>query len=59
MKFKKSIQGLVEVITVGALLLILTTIESEWNLEYLKFVGLNATIFITGALLLLKFGSAE
>lgn len=56
MKFRKGIQGIVEVITTGALILILTTIESDWTLDYLAFVGINMMVLLTGGWLLHKYG---
>ena len=56
MRFKKSIQGIVEVITTGALILILTTIESDWTLDYLIFLGINMAVLFAGGFLLSKYG---
>ncbi len=59
MKFKKNIQRGIETITAGALILLMTTIESDWTPEYLIFAGVNMALFITGALLLHKYGKYE
>lgn len=56
MKFRKGIQGIVEVITTGALILILTTIESDWTLDYLAFAGINMMVLFAGGWLLHKYG---
>ena len=56
MKFKKSVQGIVEVITFGAIMSVLLTIESDWTLDYLIFAFFHILIFAIGGILLKKYG---
>lgn len=59
MKFKKGVQEVIGTISGVAFMLLVTTIESDWNKEYLIFAGVNLLILISGVLLLHKFGRSE
>lgn len=59
MKLKKGVQRVFEVVFTIAVMLILTTIESEWSLEYLVFVITNLAIASATGLTLKKFGRWE
>ena len=56
MKLNKTIQGVLEVMSTMTIILILTTIDSEWSRIYLFFVLINILVFIASATLLVKFG---
>ena len=59
MKMKKGVQRVLEIICTMAVMLLLTTIESEWSLEYLVFVITNLAIASATGLTLKKFGRWE
>jgi len=59
MKLKKGVQRVLEIICTMAVMLLLTTIESEWSLEYLVFVMTNLAIASATGLTLKKFGRWE
>lgn len=59
MKLKKGVQRVLETICTMAVMLLLTTIESEWSLEYLVFVMTNLAIASATGLTLKKFGRWE
>lgn len=59
MKLKKGVQRVLEVLCTIAVMLLLTTIESEWSLEYLVFVMTNLAIASATGLTLKKFGRWE
>ena len=59
MKLRKNIQRVLEVILVIALVMLLTTLESEWTLEYLVFVVTNLAIVCATGLTLKKYGRWE
>ena len=54
--FKNKVQRVVEILLAISLFLIVTTIESEWTLTYIIFLGINLLIFITTNRLLNKYG---
>lgn len=59
MKLKKGVQRVFEVVFTIAVMLILTTIESDWSMEYLVFVMTNLAIASATGLTLKKFGRWE
>lgn len=59
MKLRKNVQRVLEVICCIAVIMLLTTIESEWSLEYLVFVVTNLAIACATGLTLKKFGRWE
>ena len=59
MKLKKGVQRVLAIICTMAVMLLLTTIESEWSLEYLVFVMTNLAIASATGLTLKKFGRWE
>lgn len=54
--FKKWLNNLLVGVATLAFVLIATTIDSEWTIEYLQFVGVNVALFGASALLLAKWG---
>lgn len=54
--FKKWLNNLLVGVATLSFVLIATTIDSEWTMEYLQFVGVNVALFGTSALLLAKWG---
>ena len=59
MKLRKGVQRVLELILSIAIILLLTTIESDWTLEYLVFVVTNLAIASATGLTLKKFGRWE
>lgn len=59
MKLKKGVQRVFEVVFTIAIMLILTTIESDWSMEYLVFFTTNLAIASATGLTLKKFGRWE
>lgn len=59
MKLRKSIQWVLEVVFTISLILIMTTIESEWCFEYLLFLFINVAIVIGVGFTLNKYGRWE
>lgn len=59
MKLRKWVQRFLEVLCTIAVMLLLTTIESDWSLEYLVFVITNLAIACATGLTLKKFGRWE
>jgi hypothetical protein len=54
--FKKWLNNLLMGVATLSFVLIVTTIDSEWTIQYLQFVGVNVTLFGASALLLAKWG---
>lgn len=54
--FKKWLNNLLVGVATLSFVLIATTIDSEWTMEYLQFVGVNVALFGASALLLAKWG---
>ena len=54
--FKKWLNNLLVGVATLSFVLIATTIDSEWTIEYLQFVGVNVALFGASALLLAKWG---
>lgn len=59
MKLRKWVQRVLEVLCTIAIMMLLTTIESDWSLEYLVFVVTNLAIACATGLTLKKFGRWE
>ena len=53
---KKWLNNLLMGVATISFLLIVVTIESQWTIEYLQFVGVNAILFGASALILAKWG---
>ena len=53
---KKWLNNLLMGVATISFLLIVVTIESQWTIEYLQFVGVNVTLFSASALILAKWG---
>ena len=53
---KKWLNNLLVGVATISFLLIVVTIESQWTIEYLQFVGVNAILFGASALILAKWG---
>jgi hypothetical protein len=56
MVFKKWLNNLLMGVACITFMLIATTIDSEWTIQYLQFVGVNVALFGASALLLAKWG---
>lgn len=54
--FKKWLNNLLVGVATLSFVLIVTTIDSEWTIQYLQFVGVNVALFGASALLLAKWG---
>lgn len=54
--FKKWLNNLLMGVATLSFVLIVTTIDSEWTIQYLQFVGVNVVLFGASALLLAKWG---
>ena len=54
--FKKWLNNLLVGVATLSFVLITTTIDSEWTMEYLQFAGVNVALFGVSALLLAKWG---
>ena len=54
--FKKWLNNLLVGVATLSFVLIATTIDSEWTIQYLHFVGVNVALFGASALLLAKWG---
>ena len=54
--FKKWLNNLLIGVATLSFVLIATTIDSEWTIQYLQFVGVNVALFGASALLLTKWG---
>lgn len=59
MKLKNGIQRVIETITGIAIILIMTTLESDITKSYLIFFGINLLIIINNILILKKYGKYE
>ena len=59
MKLRKNVQRVLEIILATAIILLFTTIESEWCFEYLVFFVTNLAIAFGTGLILSKFGRYE
>lgn len=59
MKFKKGIQRVMEFILGMAIILIVTSLDSDITKQYLMFVGINLLIITINAVLLKKYGKYE
>lgn len=59
MKFKKGIQRVLEFIAAFTILLVMMSLESDFTTQYLMFLFINLTLFVTSTLLLIKFGKYE
>ena len=59
MKLKNGIQRVIEIITGIAIILIMTTLESDITKSYLIFFGINLLIIINNVLILKKYGKYE
>ena len=55
---KKGIENLLLIITTLSFMLIMTTIESEWTLEYLAFVLINVGIIAINVKILKHYGKS-
>lgn len=55
---KKGIENLLLIITTLSFILIMTTIESEWTLEYLVFVLINVGIIAINVKILKRYGKS-
>lgn len=53
---KKWLNNLLMGVATISFLLIVVTIESQWTIQYLQFVGVNAILFGASALILAKWG---
>ena len=53
---KRNVQNVLEGIVASIGLLILMTIESEWTLNYLKFIAIAIIIMLIPILIIKKFG---
>ena len=53
---KKWLNNLLMGVATISFLLIVVTIESQWTVEYLQFVGVNIILFGVSALILAKWG---
>ena len=53
---KKWLNNLLMGVATISFLLIVVTIESQWTVEYLQFVGVNVILFGASALILAKWG---
>ena len=53
---KKWLNNLLMGVATISFLLIVVTIESQWTIEYLQFVGVNVILFGASALILAKWG---
>ena len=56
MVFKKWLNDLLVGVALITFMLIATTIDSEWNTQYLQFVGVNGGLFLASVALLAKWG---
>ena len=56
MKLNKTFQGVLGVIFVISMMLIITTIDSEWSIAYIVFLNVNVVLFVISGLLLAKYG---
>ena len=54
--FKKWLNNLLIGVATLSFMLIATTIDSEWTIQYLQFVGVNGGLFLVSTLLLAKYG---
>lgn len=59
MKLKKGVQGVLVFIAVLSIVAIMTTLDSEWSIEYFTFVVINLAVFSATSLTLKKFGRWE
>ena len=59
MKLRKNVQRVLEIILTIAIILLLTTIESEWSLFYGLFVMTNLAVICATGITLKKFGRYE
>lgn len=55
---KKGIENLLLIITTISIILIMTTIESDWTKEYLLFVLINVGIIALNVSILKKYGKS-
>lgn len=55
---RKGIEQLLVVITTICIMLIMTTIESDWTLEYLVFVLINVGIILINVKILKNYGKS-
>mgnify|MGYP006383173945 CR=1 FL=1 len=53
---KSWLNNLVMGIAVVSFLAIVITIDSQWTSQYFQFVGVNAIMFVSSALILAKWG---
>ena len=53
---KKGWQRLLEIIATLAFILLVTTVDSDWTIEYFKFVGILIAMFSISVTLITKFG---
>lgn len=56
MVFKKWLNDLLVGVACITFMLIATTIDSEWTIQYLQFVGVNVALFGVSVALLAKWG---
>lgn len=56
MKLNKTFQGVLGIIFAISMMLIITTIDSEWSIGYLIFLNVNVVLFVVSGLLLAKYG---
>lgn len=55
--FKRWVESVIAFIMVACIMLVLCSIDSEWNLTYLKFVIFNISIAFINYKLLKKYGT--
>ena len=55
--FKRWVESVVAFVTVASIMLILMSVDSDWNLTYLKFVLVNSLIAFISYKLLKKYGT--
>jgi hypothetical protein len=56
---KSKWQTLLEFIAITSIMLIVSSVDSEWTKEYFQFVGILTITFTTCVLLIKKFGNPK
>lgn len=56
---KKGWQTLLEAIATLAFVLFVSTVDSDWTVEYFKFVGILVAMFSVSVALIVKFGNLD
>jgi hypothetical protein len=54
---KKGWQTLLEIIATLTFMLLVSTVDSDWTIEYFKFVGILIAMFSVSVTLIAKFGN--